>query len=143
MAKLELRNCANVTNLVPVRAAISDRKTNILLFNVSDEPWAWETHEDSSGAASTLTVSDIISQNESGIPFIVKVNIEGYEVELFRSNLDWVSQTALVVYESHDRLFHWRGTAHAIQSVLCRQPRDYLQRSWNTFAFSHFLSTYS
>jgi hypothetical protein len=68
---------------------------------------------------------------------VVKIDIEGSETGLFRSNLDWAAETPLIVFEPHDWLFNWRGTFHAIMSVLVRQPRDYLQNGENTFSILH------
>jgi hypothetical protein len=67
----------------------------------------------------------------------VKIDIEGAEVELFRSNLEWSVWAPLIVFESHDRLFAWRGTFHAIAAALTHHPRDYIQKGENTFAFAH------
>jgi hypothetical protein len=68
---------------------------------------------------------------------IVKVDIEGYETSLFRSNTAWAAQTPLVVFEMHDWLFHWRGTGDAIFRRLTQRPRDYLVRGENIFSFAH------
>jgi hypothetical protein len=43
------------------------------------------------------------------------------------------------VFESHDWLFNWRGTFHAVASVLTKTMRDYVQNGENTFSFSHTL----
>ena len=134
-----VKNCSVYENIVPVRAAVSDNETKVSLRNVSDEPWAWETKESETGTVPTVIIPNLVLQEANATLFIVKIDIEGFEVELFRSNIEWVSQTPLVVYEPHDWLFPWRGTAHAMLSVLSEQRRDYLQRGENTFAFSHSL----
>ncbi len=72
---------------------------------------------------------------------IVKIDIEGSEVGLFRSNVDWATETPVIVFESHDALFNWRGTFHAVVSILTRQPRDYIQSGENTFAFLHSMGS--
>lgn len=134
-----LKNCREYTNIMPMNAAISDRITRVSLSNSSDQSWAWETKESDAGAVQTITIPEVLAEVPDAAPFIVKIDIEGFETELFRSNLEWVRQFPLIVFESHDGLFPWRGTAHAILSVLCEQPRDYLQRDESTFALSHSL----
>jgi FkbM family methyltransferase len=134
-----LKNVAGYQNIKPIQAAISDHASTVSLQNVANEPWAWETKESETGPISTVTVSQLLGEAGSSAPLLVKIDIEGFEVQLFRSNSEWTSGIPLIVFESHDWLFHWRGTAHAILSVLCKDPRDYLQKGENTFALLHSL----
>jgi len=54
---------------------------------------------------------------------------------MFRSNLEWIEQTPLIVIELHDWQGGWRGTGHAVFSRLSTHPRDYMQRGDNMFSF--------
>lgn len=128
------RNCAGYDHIVPLQLAISDRETHVTLANPSGEPWAWETVEAVGGGIPTTTIERLLARQDGTEPLIVKVDIEGFEVELFRSNTGWVDHTPVIVFESHDSMFPWRGTAHAMLSVLVAQPREYLQRGENIFA---------
>jgi FkbM family methyltransferase len=131
-------NAAVYPNITPVQGGISDRQTRISLTNVGDAPWAWETKEsDGSGGIPTFTIPDLLATVPRCRLMTVKIDIEGAEVELFRSNLEWSEGAPLIVFESHDRLFAWRGTFHAIAAALTHKPRDYIQKGENTFAFAH------
>jgi FkbM family methyltransferase len=135
-------NAANYPNITPVQGGISDRQTRVSLANVGDAPWAWETKESAdTGEIATFTVPGLVADVPASRLMIVKIDIEGFEVELFRSNLHWCRDTPLIVFESHDRLFVWRGTFHAIILALAARPRDYIQKGENTFAFSHDLKS--
>lgn len=131
------RNVVDYRNIVPIQAAISDRATRISLRNPIDEPWARQTGEDAQGATAAVTISDLVAQRPNSVPLIVKVDIEGHETDLFRSNTAWAESTPLVVFEMHDWLFHWRGTGDAMLRCLTRRRRDYLVRGENIFAFAH------
>lgn len=130
-------NAANTGNIVPIKAGVLDRKVNLSLRNKGGEAWAWETRETAGGEIETVTIPDVLAGIPKAKLLIVKIDIEGSEAELFRSNTDWVEQAPLIVFESHDLFFSWRGTAHAVFRVLAQHPRDYLQVGENTFAFSH------
>jgi FkbM family methyltransferase len=133
-------NTANYPNITPVQGAVSDRETRVSLANAGDAPWAWKVSEvGETGEIATFTIPGLLSTLPKYRLMIVKIDIEGSEVELFRSNLDWARQTPLIVFESHDWLFAWRGTFHAVLAALIDQPRDYIQKGENTFAFSHGL----
>jgi FkbM family methyltransferase len=133
------RNSAQYPNIKPIHAAISDRETKVYLQNSGDAPDAWQTKESESGNVETVTILDLLSESANSCAFIVKIDIEGSEVKLFRSNINWVEQTPLVVFEEHDWLFNWGGTGHAIFSVLTQHPRDYLRQGEATLSFSHSL----
>lgn len=131
------RNASPYPNIMPVSAALWDRETHVQLANPYDQPWAWQTSETQSGDVQTVTVANLLSREPNSVPLIVKVDIEGSEIQLFRSNLDWVEQTPLIVFELHDWLGGWRGTGHAVLSCLSMHPRDYMQRGENMFSFGH------
>jgi FkbM family methyltransferase len=132
-------NAENYPNIRPIQAGICDRNTQASLVNDGDAPWAWETKESATGDVAMVTIPDLLASDPKFQPFIVKIDIEGGELELFRSNLEWVQSVPLIVFESHDRHFPWKGTFHAIASALIRQPHDYIWQGENTFAYSHAL----
>lgn len=131
------RNVSHYPNITPIDAALWDRETHVDLVNVHDQPWAWEASEVASGQVRTVTVSSLLASEPNSVPIVVKVDIEGSEVELFRSNLEWLTQTPLIVFELHDWEGGWRGTGHAVFSRLVSHPRDYMQRGENMFSFAH------
>ncbi|ACL55888.1 FkbM family methyltransferase [Methylobacterium nodulans] len=134
------KNTAPYENIIPVNAAIANRRDKVSLSNVSDAPWAWETVESNAGQTDTITVRDALGQVPNTVPFIAKIDIEGFETALFRSNYDWVEAFPLIVFEHHDWLFAWKGTAHAIYRALIDSgPRDYVHAGENVFSYSHDL----
>jgi len=72
---------------------------------------------------------------------IAKIDIEGAEVNLLKSDNEWIDDVPLVIFEQHDPLWHWLGPSqvngHAFFSVLPRRKREYLMREENVFAFLH------
>jgi len=137
------RNAAFHANITPIDAAIWDRETRVDLVNAYDEPWAWETKESAGGEVRTVTISHLLNREPNSIPLIVKVDIEGSEVQLFRSNLQWIEKTPLIVFELHDWLGGWRGAGHVVFSSLTTHRRDYMQRGENIFSFGHDLSRFN
>ena len=133
------RNAAPYPNIRPVRAAISDRLTRVSLANGGIDPWSWATTEQADGVCETTTVADLLAGIADASPLIMKIDIEGAEVDLFRSHADWMDETPLIVFEDHDWLFPGRGTFAAVLRQLMASPRDYLRAGENTFAFSHAL----
>lgn len=55
----------------------------------------------------TITVNNILKKYSSlkYKPFIIKIDIEGHEKHLFKSNTEWVDKFDIIVIELHDWLF--------------------------------------
>jgi FkbM family methyltransferase len=131
------RNVSPYANIIPLAAGVSDCVTRLSLVNPGGAAWACQTIEDDHGCVPSVTIPDLLARHPDAAPLIVKVDIEGYETSLFRSNAAWAAQTSLVVFEMHDWLFQWRGTGDAILRCLTQQPRDYLIRGETVFSFAH------
>jgi FkbM family methyltransferase len=137
------RNVSSHPNITPIHAAIWDREARVDLVNPEGEPWAWAARESGFGEVRTVTVRNLLQREPNGVPLIVKIDIEGGEIELFRSNVEWVEQTPLIVFELHDWQGGWRGAGHSVFSRLSTHPRDYMQRADNMFSFAHSVSQMS
>src|SRR5262249_25145134 len=134
------RNALPYQSISPIHAAVSDHEAKVCLVNAESEPWAWKAMEGDSGDVPTVTIPDLLSREPNSVALIVKIDIEGGEIELFRSNVEWIEQVALIVIELHDWQGGWRGTGHAVFSRLGKHPRDYMQRGENMFSFAHSIS---
>lgn len=64
--------------------------------------WACETARSETGTVPILTIDEIIASVPKATPFIVKVDIEGFEEDLFSENLAWLDETCTVFIEPHD-----------------------------------------
>jgi FkbM family methyltransferase len=83
-------NAANYPNITPIQGGISDRQTRASLVNAGDDPWAWETKESGeTGDVAMFTIPELLADVPNARPMIVKIDIEGGEAEMFRSNVEW------------------------------------------------------
>jgi FkbM family methyltransferase len=73
--------------------------------------------------------------------FIVKLDIEGAQAQLFRSNTDWVQRTHLITLELDDWMMPWQGTSRPFFSCLSQHPFDYLLGGESIFCFRDFEAT--
>jgi FkbM family methyltransferase len=74
-----------------------------------------------------LTINDIYTQTESRcFPFLVKVDIEGAEADLFAANTEWVAKTPLIIVELHDWLFPKTANSRAFLQCVSRDNRDFV-----------------
>lgn len=78
-------------------------------------------------------------QFRPAFPFIVKVDIEGAEADIFAGNTDWLKNTPLVIIELHDWLMPKQGTAAGFLQCIAGQPRDFIAMGENVFSIAHTL----
>jgi len=81
------------------------------------------------------TVDEVCALAKSEAPFIVKLDIEGAQRNLFLSNTDWVGRTDLITLELDDWLLPWQGTSRTFFSCISKFPYDYLLNVESIFCF--------
>ena len=50
----------------------------------------------------TLTIKDLLKDNKRFKPFIIKIDIEGFEDNLFKKNIKWMNDFKVIIIEIHD-----------------------------------------
>ena len=138
--KLLVENVASFEGITPVEAALWDEPARLSVVDGNSGAWGRRFHEFESGSGvATVTVPELLENNPESSPFIMKIDIEGAETKLLRSNTAWVATFPLIIFEPHDMLFPWYGTwqgsSHSFFSALSSCKREYLIRGENIFAF--------
>ena len=123
------RNLPESSLATVVEAAIGATAGFVSLENRSSG-WAVQTKRADSGIA-VVTVDDVLAQVPSGTPFIVKIDIEGFESDLFKSNLDWIAHAYVVMIEPHDWMLPGQMTSRAFQQAMAAHPFEMFIRGEN------------
>ena len=137
------RNAESHARVRLFHAGLWDRPTSLAVTDECDLSWGrrFEEKPGSTLGIPSITIPELLAANRRLRPVIIKIDIEGAEVNLMRSNNNWVDDVPLMIFEAHDNLWHWLGTwkgsSHAFFSTLVRQKREYLTRGENVFAFLH------
>jgi len=72
-------------------------------------------------------------------PFIVKIDIEGAEGELFSEAVEWIEQTPLVIVELHDWLMPKARTSRNFLRIVSGLDRDFVYLGENVFSIANTL----
>jgi len=88
-----------------INKAISCDGKNYFL-NYSNDPRGFKIEKNSIfSQTESLTVDNILEKhNEKCLPFIIKIDIEGFEENLFSTNYNWLSNFPIIIIEIHDWL---------------------------------------
>lgn len=120
-----------------VQKAIHSRVSRVVIDDPRMGAWAFQTRETADSAGiDTITIPEIIRANERA--FVIKIDIEGFESELFEENFEWVAKAPLIILELHDNLRPFTGNStNFLKAMLRYGLRDFQIRGENIFSFSN------
>jgi FkbM family methyltransferase len=118
-ASLCQKNVANLGNVTVVEGAIGGQP-GIVSVQALHEACSSRTHRIEGGDGIPIyTVSDLVTMaGANSSLFIVKVDIEGFEADLFRSGTEWIESAAAIFVEPHDWLLPGQKTSQPMQAAL-------------------------
>jgi FkbM family methyltransferase len=108
--ELLLKNIALFDGIEPIKAGVWSKTTKLIVKNYTGNDYEFVTEE--TGLEDTASpdnyvaavgLNDILSQRNKGTIDLLKIDIEGAERELFRTNYEfWLSRTRAIVLEIHN-----------------------------------------
>lgn len=137
-------NCKQFENVAIKQAAIGAKagfaniqnqaaSANAIRVELSDQP---------TGIAIT-TIDDIIRQlaiddsENTHVLFMVKVDIEGFEDDLFSSNLGWIADLPLLSIELHDWMLPNEGKSRNFLKAVSEYDRDFVYIEDNVYSIKN------
>ena len=116
---LEL-NTADCQNVHRVQAALGAEPGFAEVLVAAGLGWAVQTKRSDAGLA-IVTIDELHSGVPHGRPFIVKIDIEGFESDLFSSRLDWIDDTYVVIVEPHDWMMPGKFTSRTFLRAMAER----------------------
>jgi FkbM family methyltransferase len=135
------RNLAPYPNVTLLHGAIWDCPKDLTISDTTVAPWAYQMREAQDDAGNrdmilkSFTIPKIMAIADTPQALIVKIDIEGAEASLFRSNIEWVGRTDLIAIELHDWLLPKERTSAPFIRAIANLDFDLLQRGENLFVF--------
>lgn len=128
--------------IVSLRKAASCCHEIVEIVNPDTDPVGFQTRTNSNGEITTITVQDILdmySIQKKFLPFLVKIDIEGYEEKLFESNYDWIDLFPVIIIELHDWALPTLGTSKNFIKAISGKDRDFVFIGENIFSLQNQL----
>jgi FkbM family methyltransferase len=103
------------------------------LVSLTNPQWQWsvETRRDDAGRVPIVTMDELIRANPDGELFMVKIDIEGFEADLFERDTGWVEAAKVIFIEPHDWMLPTAGSSRHFQRVLGNLDFDLLVSNEN------------
>lgn len=83
--------------------------------------WAVRTERAETGVP-MVTVEDAFEASGGDTPFIVKIDIEGFEEDLFAGNTEWIDKCCAIFVEPHDWMLPDRHSSRSFQQAMACYP---------------------
>jgi FkbM family methyltransferase len=99
-----------------------------------------EVKDDPKNSVELLSINTILQglgPEKNIIPFIVKIDIEGGEDDLFSKNIEWIKEFPLMIVELHDWLMPKKKTSINFLKAISNHDRDFVYRGENIFSISN------
>lgn len=137
--ELLVKNARNFHAVNPLLAAVAGFDGWALITNAGDGANMRRTKIVDDKAAETvkaLSLSTLLSK-QAGIPFILKVDIEGAELDFFAANTDALSRFPIILVELHDWLYPGKATSRAFLEWHAGKNRDFIIRGETIISISN------
>ena len=120
--------------------AVGSVDGSVTLTDPGEGEWGYRTAIDSNGSCQLVSMNALVQEkmSEGYSPFIVKIDIEGGEDNLFEQQTDWVQQFPILIIELHDWLLPGKNTSKAFLQCISRHDRDFIYIGENIFSLKNY-----
>lgn len=135
------KNLAGYDNVRLEHLAVSSTKGMLRIANPGAAFDAFRVEQpDAGGDIVAVTVDDIVrlaAETRACAPFLIKIDIEGYEAELFSANTAWVERFPVIIIELHDWLIQHQSISRNFMRTIADLDRDFVMRDESVFSISN------
>lgn len=131
-------NCRG-RNILPVQAAIAAEASVGRVVDIGRGTAALQVVPDPDGDLVFTTVPELMAQHggEGAVPFLLKVDIEGFEHDLFSRPAPWLDDFYVVVMELHDWMMPGEARSGNFLRAIAPLNRDFVHINENIFSIAN------
>ena len=137
------KNSKGISSIIPIHGAISSVSGEVYLNDPNLGPLGFRTSnipEKNSFTVKSFTIEEILLMEKRGNPFILKVDIEGAEEDLFSRDSIVFDYFPLIIIELHDWLLPKSGSSKNFLKWHLEKNRDFIYIGENVFSISYNFS---
>lgn len=130
-------NCRE-RNIIPVHAAISAEACRGRVVDIGRGSAAFQVVPHPDGDLVFRTVPDLLSEyGAEAEPFLIKIDIEGFEQDLFSRPVPWLDDFYVVIMELHDWMMPGEARSANFLKAIAPLGRDFVHINENIFSISN------
>jgi FkbM family methyltransferase len=134
-----IKNNQNNANMEFLNVAIGSENSKCEMFDPGLGNWGYRTIKKNEGDFNIISVNQILKEykKQNEIPFIIKIDIEGFENELFSKNIEWIDIFPIIIIELHDWMLPKTSNSINFLSAISKRNRDFLYSGENIFSIKN------
>lgn len=103
--------------------------------------WGYRVEADPTGMLEIVSIDGIVAraEREGLVPFVAKIDIEGFEDELFARNTGWIDRFPVLIIELHDWMLPRSASTRNFLREIAARDRDFVYHGENVFSLSNTL----
>lgn len=119
-ARILRANLAPLPRATVLEAAIAGESGHVA---VRDGATGWDvtTRRSATGGITAITMAEALATVSDGTPFIAKIDIEGFESDLFAGDCSWIDAMTMIIVEPHDWMHPGQHTSAGFQREMGRR----------------------
>jgi len=127
-------------SVLPLPCALAAEPGKCLVQDPGEGEWGYRTQvldawQAAPDAVTAICIDEILEAHQHEcFPFIVKIDIEGAEADLFSRNTAWVDRVPLIIVEPHDWMLPRQRTAQPLLRRLSQADRDFVVIGENIYS---------
>jgi FkbM family methyltransferase len=140
--KLLQQNTSAYPNVVCLNGGVWNKSCHLEILNPLSGSASFRLQEvsDSTGAEQpnvlrAYTIPEVLQREEANRLFLVKMDIEGAEAQVFQEPAPWLALTAVMIIELHDWLMPGQGTSRNFFKRLAENNFDVVLQGENLLLF--------
>lgn len=122
---------------VLLNGAIGSKQGKANIVNSQSDHWGFKVERSDAGNVEFYTVNNLLFRFRGLKPFIIKIDIEGYEKELFSDNVDWIDLFPLIIIELHDWMLPGNANSKNFLREISKRNRDFVFYGENVFSIAN------
>ena len=131
------RHVAHLENVRLMRAALSGHSGSAMLSDPGIGNWGYRIDLSAAGNVPLITVDELLEEAkvQKLQPFILKLDIEGSEREVFAGSPAWIDEFPLIIIELHDWMLPGEANSRNFLGAISQRDRDFVFVGENIFSF--------
>lgn len=132
-AAMARRNLVGTPNHLLLEAAIGSVPGHAALSNDGDGfAWGVRTTRAQAGVP-IVTIDQALAYVPDGEPFACKIDIEGFEEDLFARDTGWIDRFEIIMVEPHDWLLPGRRSSRHLQRAMAERGMEMIVQGHSIF----------
>lgn len=124
----------NLDNVKLLNAAVGSHDGYVGIIDNEADSNAFQVSEGSENAKIKMLGLNKLLETTDAIPFLIKIDIEGFEKDLFSEHTEWFDQFKVAIVEIHDWDIPGKALGQSFFSCIGRYRRDFVQIGENSYS---------